>query len=84
MVCLATIMVFNAASINMCQPIDLEIPFPVNMPDSFAIEYFSFVAQAGTFEKKIDLHKSKMNSGRHFDHFSFEPLVLECRIIPLL
>ena len=30
------------------------------------------------------LHKSKMNSGRHFDNFSFEPLVLECRIIPLL
>ena len=43
-------MVFNAASINMCQPIDLEIPFPVNMSDSFAIEYFSFVAQAGTFD----------------------------------
>ena len=37
--------------------------------------------QPGQF---FNLHKSQMNSGCRFDNFSFEPLVLECCVIPLL
>ena len=44
---------------------------------------FSFVAQTATLGNFFNLHKSKMNSGRHFDNFTFELLVLECCLIPL-
>ena len=45
--------------------------------------HMGFVAQTVTLGNVFNLHKSKMNSGRHFDNFTCELLVLECCVIPL-
>ena len=44
---------------------------------------FSFVAQTATLGSFFNLHKSNMKSGCHIDNFAFEPLDLECCVIPL-
>ena len=71
----------------MC-PIDsLEMFYPMNFfvdlhSDGFLeqIQLCCPNAKLGIF---FNLHKSKMNSGRHVDNVTFEPLVLEWCVMSL-
>ena len=44
---------------------------------------FTFVAQAATLGNFFYLYKSKMNAGRHSDHFPSEPIGIECNALPI-
>ena len=65
----------------MCSIGNLEMFYPMNcFGDLYShgvLEQIQLCCPSGNLG-----HKCKMNSVRHFDNFSFEPLVLECRVIP--
>ena len=50
---------------------------------AFCNRQYCLIAQTETVGNFLRLYKSKMNVGRHVDNFTFEPLVLECSVIPL-
>ena len=83
---LETMLTISPDGSPMCSTGNLEMFYPMNFFGyvySFGVlELIQFCCPSGNIGHFFNLLKSKMNSGRHLDYFTFEPLVLEC-VIPL-